>query len=337
VYRVQIPLARVVPVEGGTWSAVNDPYLVDRALAALTLLLTATILQGWLLSLRTIELRDRVIEENNQRLARANAELTRRQAEITVKNNELERRRQELERISKRKTQMLASISHDIRGPLQSISVMAEIMLRSAHTQAPGSRIPVYAQRLQAHALSVAELLSEVMDTASFDTGEVSLHRSRFELRELLAEQAQRLAPLAEVKGLRLEVVHGAETLMLETDRVKLGRVVGNLVSNAIKFTSKGSVTLASRADEDGRVFVSVTDTGCGIRPENLERVFGEFCQEDAAAIQSGSGWGLGLSICRRLAAALGGDLQVESVPGMGSTFTVVLPASRTRQETGLG
>jgi signal transduction histidine kinase len=115
--------------------------------------------------------------------------------------------------------------------------------------------------------------------------------------------------------------------VLLRTDKVKLGRVIGNLVSNAIKFTAQGTVTLASFVDGESRICIRVTDTGCGIAPENLERIFGDFCQGDEAAVQSGSGWGLGLSICRRLTTALGGELQVESQPGAGSTFTVVLPA----------
>jgi signal transduction histidine kinase len=328
VYQVQIPFARVQPLENGGWAARHDPYLVDRALAALTLLLTAAILQGWLFSLRAIEMRDRAIEENGQRLARANEELIRQREEITRQNAELERRRREAESISSRKTQMLASISHDIRTPIHSISLMAELMRRTAQGPGPEARLPGFAQRLQAHALSVAELLSEVMDLASFDAGEVTLRYSEFALQDLLVEQGQHLAPLAEVKGLRLDVATGSDPVLLRTDKVKLGRVIGNLVSNAIKFTAQGTVTLASFVDGESRICIRVTDTGCGIAPENLERIFGDFCQGDDAAVQSGSGWGLGLSICRRLTTALGGKLQVESQPGAGSTFTVVLPAS---------
>lgn len=328
VYQLQIPSARVQPLEGAGWAAGHDPYLVDRALAALTILLTAAILQAWMYSLRAIELRDRLIADSNARLANANKELTRHKTEITAQNEELDRRRRQAEAISSRKTQMLASISHDIRTPIQSISLMAELLRRCELEPTLQGRLPDFAQRLQAHALAVAELLSEVMDLASFDAGEIALHSSDFALQDLLAEQVQRLTPLAEVKGLQLRLAPSAQPLRLRTDRVKLGRVIGNLVSNAVKFTTQGSVTLDCTIDEEGGVRVRVADTGCGIQPENLERIFGDFCQEDAAAVQSGSGWGLGLSICRRLTGALGGRLLVESQSGKGSTFTVVLPAS---------
>jgi signal transduction histidine kinase len=327
VYHVQVPSALINAhyTDSGFVFRAN-PYLVDRALAALTILLTAAILQGWLLSLRALAARDRELDENNDRLARANRELLLHEAEIIRQNAELERRRKEIEAISRRKTQMLASISHDIRTPIHAMSLMAEVIRRTARGPACEDRLAAYAQRLQSHALSVAELLSEVIDFASFDAGEIALHSSEFLLNELLAELAQRLAPLAEAKGLTLAVLPAAAPLPLRTDKVKLGRVLGNLVSNAVKFTERGGVTLSFEIDADNRVWIRVDDTGCGIQPANLERIFGEFCQADDAAIQSGSGWGLGLSICRRLTRLLGGELLVASQPGVGSTFTVVLP-----------
>jgi signal transduction histidine kinase len=303
-----------------------NPYLVDRSLAALSILLTAAILHGWLISLRALAARDRALVENNERLASANRELLRHEDEITRQNAELEQRRRELEAISKRKTQMLASISHDIRTPIHTISLMAEVIRRSAWGPASQERLAASAQRLQSHALSVAELLSEVIDLASFDAGEVTLHRSEFLLDELLVELAQRMAPLAEAKGLKLRVLGAGAPLPVQTDKAKLGRVLGNLVSNAVKFTAQGAVTLSVEVDPNGYLCIRVDDTGCGIPAASLERIFGEFCQEDAAATRSGSGWGLGLSICRRLTRLLGGDLLVASQPGVGSTFTVVLP-----------
>lgn len=328
VYHAQIPSARALPADGyAGFLRAGDPYLIDRCLAALTILLTAAILQGWLFSLRTIEIRDLAIEQNNARLQEINGELRRQQAEIAQQNAELDRRRREAEEISSRKTQMLASISHDIRTPIQSISLVAEIMRRTAADPADARRTSMLAQRLQSHALSVAELLSEVIDLASFEQGKATVHESDFSLNELLEEQAQRLAPQAEARGLQLGVTHGLPSVTLRSDRAKLGRILANLVNNAIKFTSHGSVTLSFQLDAARRVHIKVQDTGCGIRPENLPGIFGDFSQEDPAAERSGSGWGLGLAICKRLAGLLGGRLQVESEPGRGSTFEIVLPA----------
>jgi len=329
VYGIQAPhmQPRTASVHPG-FVSLDHPYLLDRSLAALMVLLTAGILQGWLFSLAGIEARDAAIAERNAQLEEANEELVRRDAEITRQNAELEARRREAESASRRKTQLLASISHDIRTPLHSISMTAEVMRRTADALAPQTRLPAFAVRVQSNALTVSELLAEVMDLASFDAGEVSLHMSEFSLADLLVEQQQRLLPVADGKGVSLQVEPPAAPLVLHTDKVKLGRVIGNLVSNAVKFTSHGRVTLASATDAEGRVCIRVADTGCGIRPENLERIFGDFCQGDSAAVHTGSGWGLGLAICRRLTTRLGGELRVESALGQGSTFTVVLPRS---------
>lgn len=327
VYHVQAPLARVVFLDGGaSVLRASNPLLVDRSLAALTVLLTAAILQGWLVSLRAVEMRDAAIERTNAHLQQVNQQLRRQRQEIAQQNAELDRRRREAEDLSQRKTQMLASISHDIRTPIQSITLVAEVMRRTASASSDASRTSALAQRLQSHALAVAELLSEVIDLASFEQGKVVIHQGEFPLHELLQEQCQRLSPQAEAKGLELRLAEGLPPLQLRSDRAKLGRILANLVNNAIKFTSKGGVVLSFGVDEAQRVHIRVSDTGCGIHPENLARIFGDFCQEDPAAARSGSGWGLGLAICRRLAGLLGGELQVESEPGRGSTFVVVLP-----------
>jgi signal transduction histidine kinase len=223
---------------------------------------------------------------------------------------------------------MLASISHAIRTPIQSISLVAEIMRRTAADPSDARRTSMLAQRLQSHALSVAELLSEVIDLASFEQGKATVHESDFSLNELLEEQAQRLAPQAEARGLLLTVTPGLPPVSLRTDRAKLGRILANLVNNAIKFTSRGSVELSLLVDASQRVRIKVQDTGCGIRQENLPKIFGDFSQEDPAADRAGSGWGLGLAICKRLAGLLGGELLVDSEPGRGSTFEIVLPAN---------
>ena len=325
VYMIQAPQAPAVPANLPTAALTfSDPYLVDRSLTAVTILLNAAILQGWLWSMRTIELRDRAIEDNNARLRSANLQLRQQRDEITAQNAELERRGRELEALSSRKTQLMASISHDIRTPIQSINLMADLMRRTAGVPSSASQIAMLAQRLQSQALSATELLSEVIDLASFDQGAVPLHVSDFSLNELLQDQCQRLTPQAGAKGIVLRTADDLPPLTIRSDRAKLGRVLANLANNAIKFTAGGSVTLSFEVVE-GDVHVRVADTGCGIAADDLERIFGEFCQLDAQVAHAGSGWGLGLAICRRLTGLLGGRLMVESEVGRGSTFTVVL------------
>jgi signal transduction histidine kinase len=308
--------------------SLAELLFVDRTLTAITVITTAGILDVWLQALRKLELRDRSIQERNVHLECANRELRNAKEKITRQNLALEASRGEIESISIRKTQMLASISHDIRTPIHAITLLAELVRRSAERPERIEKLPELAQRLQSSALSVVDFLSQVIDVASFDTGRMVVHSSEFILDQLLREQRQRLLPIADDKKLAFVVSTTVEPLCLSTDRVKLGRVIANLAANAIKFTSSGSVTFESGLNENGGVFIRVIDTGRGIEPENLVRIFEEFTQVDGVEPQSGSGWGLGLAISRRMVYLLGGDISVDSRLGAGSIFTVFLPSS---------
>jgi signal transduction histidine kinase len=314
---------------------MRGSFFIDRVLAAACIFLNAGILDAWMRSVDRLVLRDLAIERHNARLAAMNRELTLNKEQITRQNEELERRRLELEQVSMRKTQMLASLSHDIRTPIQAITLLSELMRRTAERPELADRIPALAQRLQSNAVSVVDFLSEVIDVASFDAGRVSVNSSEFSVNALIDEQCQRLLSLAEEKGLQLLVDASTQPLWLLTDRVKLGRIIANLVSNAIKFTQSGAVTVACGLQPDGAVSIRVEDTGCGMRREHLEQVFGEYSQLNQQPAQTGSGWGLGLAISRRMVRLLGGEISVSSQLHSGSTFTVVLPASCVTHERG--
>lgn len=317
VYLMQVPQGAI---------SSHPSFLIDRVLAALSIVLSAGILDAWLRSLQVRDFQAHAIGQQNARLEAINHELVAHREEISAKNEALERRRSEIEGISNRKTQMLASISHDIRSPIQAINLIAEVIKRTAEMPDRVGKIPALAQRLQANATSVMDFLSEVIDIASFDTGRITINNSEFDLDELVALQRERALPMAESQGLAL--VAPACRLRLRTDRVKLGRVIGNFVGNAIKFTSSGSVTISCGLTERDRLFVRVADTGRGIKAEDLERIFAEFSQVDQSPLQLGNGWGLGLAISRRMVKLLGGDIEVQSVWGQGSTFTLSLPPS---------
>lgn len=317
VYVAQVPVVGI---------AESRAFLLDRVLSALSVLLSAGILDAWLQSLQVRDSQGQAIAQQNARLEAINAELVKHEDEISRKNQELEQHRSQIEEISSRKTQMLASISHDIRSPMQAIVLMAEVMRRASEQPEQVTRIPALAQRLQANAASVVDFLSEVIDVASFDTGRITINNSEFDLGELMAVQRQRLLPMAESKGLSL--VADPCDLRLRTDRVKLGRVIANLVGNAIKFTDAGSVTITSGMTEKDQVFIRVADTGRGIKPEDLDRIFVEFAQVDQSSPAQAGGWGLGLAISRRLVNLLGGEIHVQSELQKGSVFTVSLPPS---------
>jgi signal transduction histidine kinase len=273
---------------------LGEPLFVNRVLSALSLVLTAGLLHVLILA-----------------------------------TNALEARRREAEEASGRKTRLLASVSHDMRSPLTTINLLADLIRRTAEDPALAKEVPGLAQNLQANASSLADLVTDVLDTASFESGKVELRESELPLNELLAGQCRSLQPLADAKGLRLEIQGAHPPISLRADRVKLARVLHNLIGNAVKFTASGGVTVSAGRGPGDAVLIRVHDTGAGIANENLERIFGDFAQLPGAHPVGTGGWGLGLPICRRLIGVMGGEISVESEPHRGSIFTVRLPASR--------
>jgi signal transduction histidine kinase len=298
--------------------ALHDEYFINRVLAAVSVLLAAVLLHALSVAAETLQARNR--------------QLSVYQQEITQRNRELDLQRSEAEDASERKTRLLMSISHDIRSPLTSISLMADLIADSAADPDGPARLPRMAQNLQRDALSLADMVNDVLDIAYFDSGRIELRESEFSLNELVADECRALEPLAGAKNLALATELPPCAIWLRADRIKLGRVLRNLVNNALQFTESGGVTVASSPTSDGGVLMRVSDTGPGIAPENLQSVFGEFMQLGLRRPGERPGWGLGLAICRRLTRLMGGDVTVESEVGRGSSFLVNLPPSRVLQ-----
>lgn len=250
--------------------------------------------------------------------------------ELKRVQRELDLRRREAEEASVRKTRFLSAVSHDIRTPANAINLMAELIRRASASDELKRDLPDLAQRLQANTRSLMELVGDLLDVARFDSGRVELVETQFMLGDLIADECRQLSLLAETKGLTLECEPLARPIRLFTDRVKLGRVLGNLLGNAIKFTSTGTVQISAGflSPTDRRVVIRVRDTGQGIASANLHRIFDEFAQLQNPERDSAKGFGLGLTICKRLVEVMGGEIIVESEPGKGSTFMVVLPQS---------
>jgi signal transduction histidine kinase len=319
VYALQIP--------PGVFT-LHESYFVNRVLDVIGVLLTAALLDLWIKSVAVREAQVRLLAEQNAKLEAANRELVASEAQIAQQNAELEQRRREAEEASGRKTRLLASASHDIRTPVNSIQLMAGVLRRTAADPALVTQVPGMAERLQTNALSLLELVSEMLDIASFDSGRIECHDSRFPLGDLVTAKCDDLQPLAQAKALRLDIDVPAKAIWLDTDRMKLGRIISNLLVNAIKFTTAGSVGVRVAIAADGGADITVCDTGPGIAPERLESLFDDHVHASHGAGEPDRGWGLGLAICRRLVALLGGAISAQSSPDQGSAFTVHLPAS---------
>jgi signal transduction histidine kinase len=241
--------------------------------------------------------------------------------------------RVEAEAANRSKSEFLAVMSHELRTPLNAIGGYAELIemgIRGPVSDAQRADL-ARIQKSQRHLLG---LINGVLNYAKVDAGAVHYEVSDVPLDEVLASCEALIAPQASARRIAL-TFEGCDTgLCARADREKVQQVVLNLLSNAVKFTDAGgqirlSCSAASRIAGDGpRIAIQVTDTGQGIGPDQLERVFQPFVQVDSKLTRTSEGTGLGLAISRDLARGMGGDLTVESTLGVGSTFTLTLPRS---------
>jgi signal transduction histidine kinase len=227
------------------------------------------------------------------------------------------------------KTDYLAVISHDLRTPLNSIIGHADLLsmgIPEKLSDATAERV----ERIRSSAAHLLRLIDELLIWVRLDTGHEELHIAEVNAEHVVRDVAQVVDLLASERGLDLIVETGNSPVPLETDPAKLHQILLNLVANAVKYTERGHVRISLATDGDSAVF-TIMDTGIGIAPENIGRIFEPFWQVDRARRTDGGGTGLGLSVVHRLVQLLGGQVRVESEPGRGSTFTVLLPVSRAR------
>jgi two-component system sensor histidine kinase BarA len=224
------------------------------------------------------------------------------------------------------KSEFLANVSHELRTPLTSIIGFAEL-LRESPQREVDARTARYAENILISGRILLEIINDLLDLAKIEAGKVDLNLETVRVEEICATLIDFARPQADKKGLRLVLeTDGALPIMI-TDRGKVRQILFNLLSNAIKFTpEEGAVTLRVAREDQEQVRLMVRDTGPGISPEQQALIFDKFRQIDQSATREHTGTGLGLAIARELTRLLGGDIGVESHPGEGSTFWVLLP-----------
>jgi signal transduction histidine kinase len=271
---------------------------------------------------RLYEQLEQASKELEQKVHDATAELMRQ--------NELLRRQQiELEQASNLKSQFLANMSHEFRTPLNAILGYTSMLLQGVSGELrPAQQRNL--QRVDSNAKHLLAIINDILDISRIEAGRMPVHRATFDLPSLVSEVLAEVEPLI----LRSQLTVRRELAMrlpaLHSDRGKVKQILVNLLSNALKFTPRGSVTISAALSApraaNREVWISVTDTGIGIPDLDQERIFGDFQQVDSSPTRQYGGAGLGLSICRRLADVLGGRLMLSSEIDRGSTFTLVLP-----------
>ena len=229
--------------------------------------------------------------------------------------------KEQAEEVAHLKSTFLANMSHEIRTPLTGILGFADIL--ADEVTDPQQR--EFVQLIEQSGKRLLDTLNSVLDLARLDAGHMDFTTEPVLLSEAARQAAQLLAPLAHKKGLTLEAIIQDEDAKADLDRSALDRILTNLVGNAIKFTESGGVQIIVRASED-EVALDVVDTGVGISEDFLPRLFEEFQQESSGAQRSHEGSGLGLAITRQLTERLDGSLSVQSVLGVGTTFSVTFP-----------
>ena len=335
-------LALVDRIRDAVAVAIRSAYYGDR----LRTLLEETQRQAEELQTQQEELRvaNEELEEQSRALKASQQRLEHQQAELEATNAQLEsqaqtleqqkralaRSTEEAERASQYKSEFLANMSHELRTPLNSALILAKLLADNKGGRLSEEQVR-YAETIYQSGNNLLTLINDILDLSKIEAGAVEVQPEWLTVESLIETLKATFGPIAAQKTLELTTeIAGGVPPRLRTDPQRVQQVLSNLVSNAFKFTERGGVTLRVRAGREGQVAFEVRDTGAGIPEDKFDVIFEAFRQADGSTHRQYGGTGLGLSISLELARLLGGDIEVESTVGAGSTFTLVLPVEWT-------
>ncbi len=281
------------------------------------------------------------VQRQNQELLRAMQELKERQEELEALNRELAERNRgmvalhaeldekilHLARANKLQARFLSNMTHEFRTPINSILALSRLLIERVDgelTQEQEKQVAF----IQKAAENLSDLVNDLLDIAKIEAGKTVVTPEEFHVEDLFSALRGMLRPLLVNPAVELVFETSEGLPLLHTDEGKLSQILRNLISNAIKFTEKGQIRVSARLADGGKnVLFSVSDTGVGIAAEHLEHIFEEYYQVDSPLQKKAKGTGLGLPLTKKLAELLGGWVSVESTPGVGSTFSALIPA----------
>jgi CheY-like chemotaxis protein/CHASE3 domain sensor protein len=280
------------------------------------------------------------LEQQSLALQESQAQLEGQQVELEQINSNLEAQAQalerqrdnlalaesELQRASAYKSEFLANMSHELRTPLNSSLILAKLLADNREGNLNAEQIK-FAETIYSAGNDLLTLINDILDLSKIEAGKMDVRPEEVKLARLCDELGDVFGPVAREKGIDLQARADTDIpSTIFTDSTRLQQVLKNLLSNALKFTERGGVSLHIRKAVGGRIAFAVKDTGIGVPADQQEIIFEAFRQADGTTNRKYGGTGLGLSISRDLARLLGGELTVDSAPGRGSTFTLVLP-----------
>jgi signal transduction histidine kinase len=270
-----------------------------------------------------------------------NNELINLQRELVKKNHLLEKQTLELQTINGQlalskaaaesanvvKSQFLADMSHEIRTPMNGILGMTQLLKITGLTNEQNE----YLGLIDSSGRNLLSLINNILDLSKIEAGKIELEQADFSLEKALKDVLITQAKALRDKQIHITTdIHPEVPAVINGDELRFKQIILNLVGNAIKFSDQGSITIVAEVEkrlEDTVIFhISIADTGIGIEPEQLKKIFGAFTQADSSTTRKYGGTGLGLNICRKLVELMGGSIQAESTPGAGSIFHLFLP-----------
>jgi len=266
--------------------------------------------------------------QTNQELEERSRTLEEKNQLILIRNLDIQKKAEELALTTKYKSEFMANMSHELRTPLNSILLLSRLLAENGGRNLSDEQLE-YARVIQNSGQGLLQLIDEILDLSRIESGKLPLEHALVPVTELMEDMRSLFGPIAKDKNLDLHLVLEEGTpAQLETDKMRLEQILKNLLSNAFKFTHKGSVTLRVRTSETQKNFIefAVKDSGIGIPVDKHQLIFEAFQQADGSTRRKYGGTGLGLSISRELSRLLGGDIRLTSMPGEGAEFIVDIP-----------